>query len=180
VYLCASVCLSAHTDLTPQSCRRLDNRLNVFSNILENYMFLGIFVAIVVGQIIIIQFGGVAFKTVPLDADMWGISFAIGFLSLPIGVITRLIPDDILCCKAQDEEQEEEDHIVYNHGQVQWQSAINQVRTQLQVFRTLRGGRLYAATAAAVASGTAVTGLDPFGTNHYTWDGNKPSSQEAV
>lgn len=47
------------------------------------------------GQVVIVQFGGAAFQVVALDGPHWGIAIVIGFLSLPIGVVIRLIPDDI-------------------------------------------------------------------------------------
>lgn len=42
----------------------------------------------------IVQFGGPAFQVVPLDAKHWAVALVIGFLSLPIGVVIRLIPDN--------------------------------------------------------------------------------------
>lgn len=48
----------------------------------------------VLGQVVIVQFGGPAFQVVPLDAKHWAVALVIGFLSLPIGVVIRLIPDN--------------------------------------------------------------------------------------
>ncbi|KAG0093250.1 hypothetical protein BGZ92_006743 [Podila epicladia] len=75
--------------------RRLDNKLNVFSNIFKNNYFTVIFVIMVVFQAIIIQVGGQAFKTQPLDGTQWAICVVLGFLSLPFGVVIRLIPDEL-------------------------------------------------------------------------------------
>lgn len=77
------------------SCRRIDSNINIFSNIFANKFFLAIFLICVLGQVIIVQFGGPAFQVVPLDGAHWGIALVIGFISLPIGVVIRLIPDDI-------------------------------------------------------------------------------------
>ncbi|OBZ89648.1 Calcium-transporting ATPase 2 [Choanephora cucurbitarum] len=77
------------------NCRRIDSRINIFSNILANKFFIAIFFICVVGQVLIVQFGGPAFQVVPLDATQWAIAIVIGFVSLPIGVVIRLIPDDI-------------------------------------------------------------------------------------
>jgi hypothetical protein len=45
------------------------------------------------GQILIVFVGGRAFSVVPLSGAQWGISVVLGALSLPVGVIIRLIPD---------------------------------------------------------------------------------------
>lgn len=50
------------------------------------------------GQVVIVQFGGAAFQVVPLDATHWAIAIVIGSFSLPIGVVIRLIPDHIFGC----------------------------------------------------------------------------------
>ncbi|KAF9583251.1 hypothetical protein BGW38_009920 [Lunasporangiospora selenospora] len=77
------------------NCRRLDSHLNIFSGILRNRYFVVIFVIMVVFQIIIIEFGGAAFQTERLDGIQWLICVLLGLLSLPVGVIVRLIPDEI-------------------------------------------------------------------------------------
>ncbi|KAI9359073.1 PMCA-type calcium-translocating P-type ATPase [Pilaira anomala] len=77
------------------NCRRIDSHLNIFSNIFANKFFIVIFFLCVLGQVVIVQFGGAAFQVVPLDAAHWGIAIVIGFFSLPIGVVIRLIPDHI-------------------------------------------------------------------------------------
>jgi Ca2+-transporting ATPase len=48
------------------------------------------------GQVMIIFVGGVAFGVKRLDGPQWGISIVLGFLSLPVGVLIRLIPDHYL------------------------------------------------------------------------------------
>ncbi|KAF9387287.1 hypothetical protein CPC16_007129 [Podila verticillata] len=75
--------------------RRLDNRLNVFSNILKNTYFIAIFVIMVAFQAVIVQVGGEAFQTTPLDGGQWAICILLGVLSLPFGVVVRLIPDEL-------------------------------------------------------------------------------------
>ncbi|KAI7860205.1 PMCA-type calcium-translocating P-type ATPase [Circinella umbellata] len=77
------------------NCRRIDNNLNVFTNIFANKFFLIIFVICVAGQALIVQFGGAAFQVVPLDGIHWAISVLVGLLALPIGVVVRLIPDNV-------------------------------------------------------------------------------------
>ncbi|KAI9262706.1 PMCA-type calcium-translocating P-type ATPase [Sporodiniella umbellata] len=76
------------------NCRRIDSRLNIFANILANKFFIAIFILCAVGQVLIVQFGGSAFQVVALDGPHWAIAIVVGLLSLPIGVIIRMIPDN--------------------------------------------------------------------------------------
>jgi len=47
-------------------------------------------------QVLIIQFGGLAFRTVPLNGTDWFVTVLIGFGSLPLGLILRVIPVPVL------------------------------------------------------------------------------------
>lgn len=78
------------------SNRRLDNKLNVFENIHKNYFFIIINLIMIGGQVLIVFFGGEAFKIVPLDGREWALSVGIGALSLPWGALIRLFPDEWL------------------------------------------------------------------------------------
>ncbi|KAI7891004.1 PMCA-type calcium-translocating P-type ATPase [Mucor mucedo] len=84
------------------NCRRIDSHLNIFTNIFANKFFLAIFLICVLGQVVIVQFGGAAFQVVALDAAHWAIALVIGVISLPIGVVIRLIPDSIFACLFRD------------------------------------------------------------------------------
>ncbi|KAI9293093.1 calcium-translocating P-type ATPase, partial [Neoconidiobolus thromboides FSU 785] len=72
--------------------RIVGNDLNIFRGIHKNWIFNSIFIGIIVLQVIIVQFGGAAFDTRPLNGVQWGASIAIGLFSIPIGFVLRLIP----------------------------------------------------------------------------------------
>ena len=76
------------------NCRRLDRKFNVIQGFFRNYYFMGIFLIMVAGQILIVEIGGAAFSVTKLAGHYWAISLVVGFLSLPIGVLVRLIPSD--------------------------------------------------------------------------------------
>ncbi|KAG1242407.1 hypothetical protein G6F68_016203 [Rhizopus microsporus] len=57
--------------------------------------FLFIFFLCVGLQAIIVNFGGTAFQVTRIDGISWAISVCVGLISLPIGVIIRLIPDEL-------------------------------------------------------------------------------------
>ncbi|KAJ3394883.1 hypothetical protein HDU84_005818 [Entophlyctis sp. JEL0112] len=75
--------------------QRLDNTLNVFKGIFNNPSFYVIFAIIVVAQAIIVQFGGVVFKTTALNGLQWLVCIIAGVLTLPWGIIIRLIPNEV-------------------------------------------------------------------------------------
>ncbi|KAI9497073.1 PMCA-type calcium-translocating P-type ATPase [Zychaea mexicana] len=77
------------------NCRRIDSQLNVFTNIFANKFFVIIFIICVAGQALIVNFGGAAFQVVRIDGIHWAISVLVGLLALPIGVVIRLIPDNL-------------------------------------------------------------------------------------
>ncbi|KAG1339326.1 hypothetical protein G6F62_005803 [Rhizopus arrhizus] len=77
------------------NCRRIDNNLNIFKGIKKNKFFILIFTISVCGQIIIVERGGAAFQTVPLDKFHWSLSVLIGLFSIIVGTILRLIPDEL-------------------------------------------------------------------------------------
>jgi Ca2+-transporting ATPase len=44
-------------------------------------------------QVLIVFEGGTAFPAVPLTGTQWAISLVLGLITLPLGVILRLLPD---------------------------------------------------------------------------------------
>lgn len=78
--------------------RRLDNKFNIFEGLLKNWFFIGISAIMCGGQVLIIMVGGRAFhiaheKQTPA---MWAYAIILGFISIPVGVIIRLIPDSLV------------------------------------------------------------------------------------
>ena len=125
--------------------RRLDNKFNIFEGVSRNYFFIGIQFIIVAGQIMIVFVGGAAFSVQRQRAPAWGIALLLGFLSIPVAVLIRLIPDE--WCRrlvpswlhkratpqvlVSDEER-----------QIEWNPALVEIREELSFLKTLRGGRL--------------------------------------
>ncbi|KAK3901546.1 Ca2+-transporting ATPase [Staphylotrichum tortipilum] len=73
--------------------RRIDNKLNIFEGLHKNVLFMIMMAIMVIGQVIIIFFAGDAFGVKRLTAAQWGISLVFGFLSIPVGILIRLVPD---------------------------------------------------------------------------------------
>ncbi|KAI9343497.1 cation transporting ATPase, partial [Obelidium mucronatum] len=76
------------------NARRIDSSINVFRGITSNPPFFIIFAIIVASQCIIIEFGDIVFKTHHLNAGQWLACLLCGSLTLPWGMMLRLIPDE--------------------------------------------------------------------------------------
>ncbi|KIJ14249.1 hypothetical protein PAXINDRAFT_12900 [Paxillus involutus ATCC 200175] len=123
--------------------RRLDRKLNIFEGLLRNYYFIAITLIEIVIQVVIVFVGGAAFQVTQISAREWGISLALGVVSIPLGALIRLMPNkpferlftairllpspEVLPTIKPDAE---------------WNLAIELVRDNLATFANLRGGRL--------------------------------------
>ncbi|CAO3650572.1 unnamed protein product [Cunninghamella blakesleeana] len=77
------------------NCRRIDNGFNIVKGITKNRFFIVIISICILGQILIVECGGTAFQTTPLDKSKWILSLILGFFSIPFGMFIRMLPDDI-------------------------------------------------------------------------------------
>ncbi|GBC09425.1 hypothetical protein RclHR1_08850008 [Rhizophagus clarus] len=118
------------------NCLRIDDSLNVFRNIFNNHVFLIVQFVVILGQFLIVEFGGVAFGTVRLNWYQWLVTVLIGFLSLPIGFIIRLIPN--VCIP---ESILNEDHKpIISQSKMHLGSVFEDVRTETMILSALKGG----------------------------------------
>ncbi|KAJ2853113.1 plasma membrane calcium, partial [Coemansia erecta] len=109
------------------NCRVLHNELNCFIGMQKNWFFLGIVLISVIGQVIIVQWGGVAFQTTALGGKYWAFSIVGGFLSLPVGLVLRLIPDELIWWMIPFVSQD-----IYKKPQsLEWQPPAQNVRSKL-------------------------------------------------
>lgn len=122
------------------NCRRLDSHLNFFSGITKNRFFGWILIGVNICQVIIIQYGGIAFQTVPLQWYHWLVSLFAGVITIPVGVIIRMLPswDGCTICNV-DVGKPDNSRIIMTKERLQWFDTVGKVRTQLSVFRALRG-----------------------------------------
>ncbi|KAJ7178583.1 calcium-transporting ATPase [Mycena crocata] len=127
------------------NCRRLDRKLNIFEGITKNWYFTVITLIEIGGQVAIVFVGGAAFSVTPIGGREWGISLALGVVSIPLGALIRLLPSapfevlfkrvgllgrpDVLPTTTP------------NPDNVGW-NAITRVRDNLGTFANVRGGRV--------------------------------------
>ena len=94
-------------------------------------------------QIAIVFVGGAAFHVTRIGGREWGISLALGFVSIPWGAIIRLLPTKPFesLFKLIRLVREEEVLPLHNPNQEGWGGPIV-VRDNLKIFSNIRGGRL--------------------------------------
>ena len=129
------------------SNRRLDNKFNIFEGVTRNYFFIAINIIMVAGQIMIVFIGGRAFQVTRLNGAQWGYSIVLGALSLPIAVVIRLIPDELvgrLVPERWGHKPTPEVVISDDQRRFEWNSAMVEIREELMFLKRLRGGRLNA------------------------------------
>jgi calcium-translocating P-type ATPase len=76
--------------------RKCNGELNVFDGLFTNWIFIAVLIITVSLQVIIIEFGSVAFQTAALSTEEWFTTVLIGFGSLPLGLILRVIPVPVM------------------------------------------------------------------------------------
>lgn len=58
----------------------------------SSWIFIGVMLATVIFQVIIVEFLGAFASTVPLSWQLWLLSILIGFVGMPIAVVLKCIP----------------------------------------------------------------------------------------
>ena len=116
------------------NCRILHDQLNPFRGLFTNLIFVGIWLSTVLVQIVLVNFGGAPFSTVPIPWHLWLVSIGVGILSLPIALAVRLLPD-------WTQRPHGPERIYMTRERLQWQAAIGNVRRSLAFFTALRRAR---------------------------------------
>ncbi|CAL1717041.1 unnamed protein product [Somion occarium] len=127
--------------------RRLDNKLNIFEGVLRNYYFMGITLIEVGIQILIVFVGGAAFQVTRIGGREWGISIALGLVSIPLGALIRMIPNgpvERFFIKIRLLPNPEV--LPTASPEAEWNTAIQMVRDNLNTFAHVRGGRMRASS----------------------------------
>jgi len=129
--------------------RRLDNRFNIFEGLTKNLFFIGIFLVMIGGQVIIIFFGGwEAFQAQPQHGDQWAIAIVLGAISIPIGVVIRLVPDELATQLVpkflRDMLTRDRSKVVVTDEEnpFEFNAALVDIREELAWLKKYKGGRL--------------------------------------
>jgi len=122
--------------------RRLDNHFNVFEGITHNWFFVIILLIMIGGQTLIIFVGGRAFSVTHINGAQWGYSIVLGALSLVVGVIIRLVPDELVqrCIPSFLVKKRTPEVVISD--EYQWNQGLLEIRDELAFIKKVRGGRL--------------------------------------
>ncbi|KAH9025710.1 hypothetical protein EDB83DRAFT_2526782 [Lactarius deliciosus] len=128
------------------NCRRLDQKLNVFEGVSKDRYFMAIISIEVAVQVLICFVGGAAFGVTHIGAREWCISVALGCISLPLGALIRLIPNEP--CERVFKRLKllpERDLLptIRPDAEPGFSFAVDQPRDNLGTFAKLRAGRMY-------------------------------------
>jgi Ca2+-transporting ATPase len=95
------------------------------------------------GQTAIIFVGGIAFSVKRITSTQWGISVGLGFVSLPVGMILRLVPDESIrkCIPSFFRRKRNPETVVLDE-KYRWNEGLREVQDELAFIKKLRGGRL--------------------------------------
>lgn len=128
--------------------RRLDNKFNIFEGLSRNWFFIGISSIMIGGQVLIIFVGGAAFSIQKgsQTPEMWAIAIVLGFLSIPVGIIIRLIPDSILAALVpaflKRRARKVPGLTISDEDMAMYPEPLADVRGELNFIRRMKGGRL--------------------------------------
>lgn len=91
------------------------------------------------------MFGGKALQVVHLNGAQWGYSIALGFLSIPVAIVTRCVSDDTF---QKIIPRRWWPHLS-SHGRegaepTDWDSALLKVREETELVSLIHDGRLHA------------------------------------
>lgn len=98
------------------------------------------------GQVMIIYVGGKAFNVVRLNGAQWGYSIVLGFLSIPVGAMIRLVPDELILRLIPDYLKKRprgpELTISDEEEQFRFPKPLADVKEELSFLKRVKGGRL--------------------------------------
>ncbi|XP_065568894.1 plasma membrane calcium-transporting ATPase 2-like [Artemia franciscana] len=139
------------------NARKIHGQRNVFEGIFSNMIFYGIWIITFVSQILIIQYGGLAFATTPLTLEQWGWCVFFGFGTLVWGQLVTTIPTkklpkvlsygrghptDVVALQNLVEDKFDGDGSDKKRtaGQILWIRGLTRLQTQIRVVNAFRSG----------------------------------------
>ncbi|XP_065351523.1 plasma membrane calcium-transporting ATPase 3 isoform X3 [Cloeon dipterum] len=135
------------------NARKIHGQRNVFSGIFTNPIFYSIWVATMVSQVLIVQFGGVAFscKKLTLEQWLWCLFFGVGTLiwgQVVTTVPTRTIPKIFSWGRGNpaetialgEEGLDSDSDRKPRAGQILWIRGLTRLQTQIRVVNAFRQG----------------------------------------
>lgn len=87
-------CFVLYSIFNQLNSRILDGSFNIFKRIHENLLFIFVFLLEIIVQVLLVQYGGIAFKCSKggLTIQQWGICIACASITFVVCLLTKLIP----------------------------------------------------------------------------------------
>nr|XP_034836749.1 plasma membrane calcium-transporting ATPase 3 isoform X4 [Maniola hyperantus] len=133
------------------NARKIHGQRNVFQGLFTNPIFYSIWIGTALSQVVIIQFGGMAFSTAGLSIDqwLWCLFFGAGTLvwgQLVTSIPTRKIPKKLSWGRGQPDPESMQPGPDYDSdldkkpraGQILWIRGLTRLQTQLRVVRAFK------------------------------------------
>ncbi|XP_015433532.1 PREDICTED: LOW QUALITY PROTEIN: plasma membrane calcium-transporting ATPase 2 [Dufourea novaeangliae] len=135
------------------NARKIHGQRNVFQGIFTNPIFYSIWIGTCLSQVVIIQYGKMAFSTKALTLEqwMWCLFFGFGTLlwgqvvtTIPTRKIPKILswgrgqPDDIGAINLGDEKFDPDSDKKPRKGQILWLRGLTRLQTQLRVIRAFK------------------------------------------
>eukprot|EP00644_Phytophthora_capsici_P011266 jgi/Phyca11/110345/e_gw1.18.331.1 len=125
------------------NCRKIHDETNIFAGITKNRVFLYVCVLQVAMQVVMVQFTGDWFNCTPLEVDQWFVCIGLGFISLPLGLLLRLIsiknaPNWMAMCREADTQVVHE--VTSGRGHQLWLRSFALIRAHIRVVKAFKKG----------------------------------------
>ncbi|KAL1449107.1 hypothetical protein WDU94_000340 [Cyamophila willieti] len=125
------------------NARKIHDQRNAFSGFFSNPIFYSIWIITMISQIIIVEFGGIAFATHPLSLDqwLWCIFFGFGTLvwqQIVTSVPTKKLPKIFSWGRGQPESQAQQNARQTRAAHILWMRGLTRLQSQLRVIRAFK------------------------------------------
>jgi magnesium-transporting ATPase (P-type) len=93
------------------NARKINDEYNICEGICGNILFIGVWLSIVIVQVLVTQFSGKVFKCnkYGLDLVQWLMVVGISILVIPLDIVAKFVPDTCCPCFAIKVEDEDDD-----------------------------------------------------------------------
>lgn len=112
--------------------------ISPLNGLFRNKLFIMVMLTSLLGQFLIVTFGGAAFGARPLSLGQWMVSIGIGMLCLPLAYIINCLPGLNIGKLLPERSISPIPHASMTRERLHWQAAITDVRHGLSVFAALR------------------------------------------
>ncbi|KAI5692756.1 hypothetical protein M8J75_000261 [Diaphorina citri] len=125
------------------NARKIHGQRNVFEGLFTNPIFYSIWVITMVSQVIIVQYGGIAFATHSLTLEQWGwcLFFGVGTLvwqQIVTTVPTKRLPKIFSWGRGQPESEAAMNTRQQRAAHILWLRGLTRLQTQLRVIRAFK------------------------------------------